>query len=385
MRKPTQMNIPFHKPWYDENDERALITALRSGTLVGDGANTERASERLIKLLGVRTALLTTSCSHALELAMMVLQLKPGDEVIVPSFTFVSSTNCILRQGASPVFADILPSTLTLDVEDVQRKITRHTRAILPVVYAGVSPELEELLALARAYNAVPIEDAAQALGASYKDRPLGTIGDIGCYSFHETKNLSTGEGGAFVTNNVDYAERAEIIREKGTNRKQFMLHLVDKYTWVETGSSFLPPDLIGSLLCSQLDKMAAIQSRREAIHKRYIEGLQGLAGLGHLTLPTIPSHTRSNYHIFYVLMKDEQTRNAAIAFFKERHIGTTFHYLPLHLSPWGQRLGRYKPGDFPVTESVSGRLLRLPIYPALTEDDQSYVIETMYAFFKQQ
>jgi dTDP-4-amino-4,6-dideoxygalactose transaminase len=378
------MNIPFHKPWYDEKDEQGLIAALRSGRLVGDGANTERASERLAEMLGVRTALLTTSCSHALELAMMVLQLKPGDEVVVPSFTFVSSTNCILRQGATPVFADIIPSTLTLDVEDVRRKITPRTKTILPVIYAGVAPELDELMEMAHSHDIDLVEDAAQALGAYYKGRPLGTIGDIGCFSFHETKNFSTGEGGAFVTNNAAYAERAEIIREKGTNRKQFMLHLVDKYTWVDVGSSFLPPDFVGSLLCSQLDKMADVQSRREVIHNRYIEGLKTLADSGKLTLPTIPGHTRSNHHIFYVLMKDEKMRNAAITFFKKRHIGTTFHYLPLHLSPFGQTLGRYKLGDFPITESASGRLLRLPIYPALTEHEQSYIIETMYAFFKQ-
>jgi dTDP-4-amino-4,6-dideoxygalactose transaminase len=379
------MNIPFHKPWYDEKDELALVSALRSGKIVGDGENTTRASEKLAQLLNVKTALLTTSCSHALELAMMVLQLRPGDEVIVPSFTFVSTTNCILRQGATPVFAEIIPSTLTVDVNDVERKITPRTKAIVPVIYAGVAPEMDELIVLAHKHIIPVVEDAAQAVAAYYKGRPLGTIGDIGCFSFHETKNFSTGEGGAFVTNNEDYTNHAEIIREKGTNRKQFLLHLVDRYTWVDVGSSFLPPDFVGALLCSQLDKIEEIQSRREIVHNRYMDGLKPLADAGRLTLPTIPTHTRSNYHIFYVLMKDEQTRNAALAHFKDHGIGTTFHYLPLHLAPIGRNRLGYKPGDFPVTESMSCRLLRLPIYPALTEQEQAFTIETMYAFFKQQ
>jgi dTDP-4-amino-4,6-dideoxygalactose transaminase len=379
------MNIPFHKPWYDEKDELALVSSLRSGRIVGDGENTQRASEKLAQMLNVKTALLTTSCSHALELAMMVLRLRPGDEVIVPSFTFVSTTNCILRQGATPVFADIIPTTLTIDVNDVQRKITPRTKAIIPVIYAGVAPEMDELSAVAQKHNIPLIEDAAQAIGASYRGRSQGTIGEIGCFSFHETKNCSTGEGGAFVTNNEHYINRAEIIREKGTNRKQFMLHLVDKYTWVDVGSSFLPPDFVGALLCSQLDKLGEIQSRREIIHNSYMGGLKPLADSGRLTLPTIPSHTRSNYHIFYVLMKNEQMRNAALAHFTDHGIGTTFHYLPLHLAPVGRTLLGYKPGDFPVTESASGRLLRLPIYPALTEQEQTFIIEMMYAFFKRQ
>ena len=377
------MTIPFHKPWYTEEDERALLSALRGG-IVGDGACTKRASDRLAEMLGVRSVLLTTSCSHALELAMMTIGLRSGDEVLVPSFTFVSTTNCILRQGATPVFADILPATLTIDVEDAARRITPRTRAIIPVVYAGVAPEMDELMELARRRHVAVVEDAAQALGARYKGKPQGTLGDMGCFSFHETKNISTGEGGALVTDNEEYATRAEIIREKGTNRKQFLLHLVDKYTWVDVGSSFLPSDLVGALLDSQLGRSAAILSTRERIHERYLEGLKPLAQAGHLTLPAIPAHTQSNYHIFYVLLNDEETRNKAIAFFKQKGIGTAFHYLPLHLSPVGQNLLGYRQGDLPVTESVSGRLLRLPIYPALTEGDQTQVIEAMHAFFAQ-
>ncbi len=375
--------IAFHKPFYDEADEQAILASFRSGKLVGDGAHTVRASKRLEQLLGVTHALLTTSCTHALELAMMVIGLKPGDEVIVPSFTFVSTTNCILRQGARVVFADILPATLTIDPDDVRRKITEHTRAIIPVVYAGVAPEMDELNALAGSHNVAVVEDAAQAIGATYKGKPLGTIGDIGCFSFHETKNVSTGEGGAFITNSPEYASRAEIIREKGTNRKQFMLGLVDKYTWVDVGSSYLPQDGIGALLFSQLEKLDRITERRKAIHDRYITSFTPLAAEGKLILPVIPAHTRSNYHIFYVLMKDEQARNNALAFFRGKNIGTTFHYLPLHLSPVGQHMLGYSAGDFPVTESVSARLLRLPIYPLLTHDEQTRVIETMKEFLQ--
>jgi dTDP-4-amino-4,6-dideoxygalactose transaminase len=375
------MNVPFHKPFYDERDEQALVASLRSRRIVGDGEETARASGRLARMLNTGTALLTTSCSHALELAMMVVGLKPGDEVIVPSFTFVSSTNCILRQGAKPVFAEIHPSTLTIDVDDVERRITPRTRVILPVVYAGVSPEMDRLMEIARKYNIIVVEDAAQAVGAQYQNRPQGTTGDIGCFSFHETKNYSTGEGGAFITNNEEYARKAEIIREKGTNRKQFLLHLVDKYTWIDVGSSFLPPDTMAALLQTQLDKMDVIQSRRAAIHKRYITGFASHAAEGLLTLPFIPDHTQSNHHIFYVLMKDESTRNKALTFFKDRGIGTTFHYLPLHLAPVGREMLGYRGGDFPATESISSRLLRLPIYPDLTAEEQEYVIETMHAF----
>lgn len=376
------MNIPFHKPWYDESDERAFVASIRSGKLVGDGEYTKKASERLREILAVKHVLLTPSCTHALELAMMVLDMKAGDEVIVPSFTFVSTTNCILRSGAKVVFADVIPSTLTIDVDDVRKKITSRTRAIIPVVYAGVAPEMDELMALARKHGFTVVEDAAQAIGATYNGKPLGTIGDIGCFSFHETKNISTGEGGAFVTNEPGLAARAEIIREKGTNRRQFMLGLVDKYTWVDTGSSYLPPDSTGALLLSQLDKLEAIQQKRAVIHNLYVDAFVPLAGKGLLTLPVIPAHTRSNHHIFHLLLKDEATRNEAIKFFRAKGIGTTFHYLPLHLSPVGLKLG-YKTGDFPVTESASGRLLRLPIYPSLTTEEQDYFISSMKEFLQ--
>lgn len=374
------MKIPFHRPVYDQQDEQALLGSFRSGKIVGDGEQTARASAHLAALLKVPHVLLTPSCTHALELALLTLRLQPGDEVIVPSFTFVSSTNCILRAGGKIVFADIAPDTLTLDPADVARKITPRTCAIMPVVYAGVSADMTALLDLARDRSIEIVEDAAQGIGASYRGRPAGTIGAIGCFSFHETKNYSTGEGGTFVTSNTEYMTRAEILREKGTNRKQFLLGLVDKYTWVDVGSSYLPPDFIGALLCSQLDKMDSIQRRRSAIYNRYQKELAPLQARGLITLPTIPPGVDSNHHIFWTLLRDEATRNRAIAFLRDRGIGTTFHYLPLHLSPVGRSLGG-KPGDCPVTESVSERLLRLPIYPSLTDDEQSAVIAALFEF----
>jgi len=375
------MQIPFHVPFYDEDDARALSSAVQSGKLVGDGPATKQASALLASLLHVNHVLLTTSCTHALELAMMTLNLQPDDEVIVPSFTFVSSTNAILRQRARPVFADIRPDTLTLGATEVRTHLTARTRAIMPIVYAGVSADVDPIMALAAARNIVVVEDAAQGIGAGYRGRPAGTTGHMGCFSFHETKNFSTGEGGAFVTNDDELMAKAEIVREKGTNRKQFLLGLVDKYTWVDTGSSFLPPDSMAALLMSQLSKRDLIQRRRKEIFERYTGEFARLADQGNMMLPVIPDYAASNYHIFHVLLETETVRNRAIAFFREHDIGTTFHYLPLHLSPVGRRIG-YTEGDFPVTESVSGRLLRLPIYPSLTDDAVAHVMRTMNEFF---
>jgi dTDP-4-amino-4,6-dideoxygalactose transaminase len=374
------VKIPFHRPFYDRRDEEALLGALRTGRIVGDGDRTRAAAQQFATLLGTRHVLLTTSCTHALELAMMVLRLKPGDEVIVPSFTFVSTTNCILRAGGTVVFADILPDTLTIDPAEIKKRLTPNTRAVLPVVYAGVAPRMDQIMEIARKHGFTVIEDAAQGVGALYRGHPVGTIGAMGCFSFHETKNYSTGEGGAFVTDNDKLLQRAEIIREKGTNRKQFLQGLVDKYTWVDVGSSFLPPDTVGAMLLSQLAKREMIQSTRRAIFERYVEEFTPLAARGSLVLPTLPPEAETNHHIFHVLLNDTATRNRAIEHFRSRDIGTTFHYLPLHLSPMGRALG-YSEGDYPVTESVSGRLLRLPIYPALTAQEQAHVIATMKEF----
>ena len=374
--------IPFHRPAYDQQDEQALGNCLRSGKIVGDGECTRRAGAKLTEVLNVPHVLLTTSCTHALELAMLVLRLQPGDEVIIPSFTFVSSANCVLRAGGRVVFADIVPDTLTLDPASVAQKLSPRTRAIIPVVYAGVSPDLDALAQLVQGRPVEMVEDAAQGLGARHGNRPVGTTGAMGCYSFHETKNLSTGEGGAFVTTRAEYMARAEVIREKGTNRKQFLQGLVAKYTWVDVGSSYLPPDFVGALLLSQLDKMESIRLKRETIYRRYLKELAPLRDRGLITLPVIPPAAQSNYHIFHFLFAEERTRDRATAWFRSRRIGAAFHYLPLHLSPFGRSLG-YKPGDCPVTESISARLLRLPLYPSLTTDEQSAVIAALFEFFE--
>jgi dTDP-4-amino-4,6-dideoxygalactose transaminase len=375
------MNIPLHRPSYDERECSALVSAMRSGSIIGDGQCTKHATEKLKQILGIKHAFLTPSCTHALELAMMVLDLKEDDEVILPSFAFVSTANCVMRQGARVVFADIEPSTLTIDINEVKRRITPRTKAVIPVGYAGVSPAMDELIELARRYSLTLVEDAAQSIGARYKGRPQGTLGDIGCFSFHETKNISTGEGGAFVTDSDVFASRAEAIREKGTNRREFLLGLVDKYTWVDVGSSYLPPDTTGALLFTQLEKMESIIRTRQQIYDFYVESLTPLADEGSLTMPAIPPDSSSNYHIFYVLMRSEHERNNAIEFFRSRNIVATFHYLPLHLSPVGQTTLGYKPGDLPVTESVSARLLRLPIFTSLSNEEQLYIVQTMKEF----
>jgi dTDP-4-amino-4,6-dideoxygalactose transaminase len=375
------MKIPFHIPVYDETDAAALAQTIAAGSLVGDGPATRRATSMLARELGVKHALLTPSCTHALELAMMALTLEPGDEVIVPSFTFVSSTNAILRRGAKVKFADVDPATLTLTAELVQPHVNPRTRAVMPVVYAGVSPDMDPIMALAAPRSIMVVEDAAQGIAAQYRGRPAGTTGHMGAFSFHETKNYSTGEGGAFVTNDEALILRAEIMREKGTNRKQFMLGLVDKYTWVDIGSSFLPPDSMAALLESQLAKRERIQARRRTVFERYSAAFSGYAQQGRLALPVIPPYVTSNYHIYHVLMENETVRNRALAFFRERGIGTTFHYLPLHLSPMGRSMG-YGDGDLPVTEAASARLIRLPIYPALTDEQQDAVIVAMKEFF---
>ncbi|MGA9116506.1 MAG: dTDP-4-amino-4,6-dideoxygalactose transaminase [Bacteroidota bacterium] len=376
------MRIPFHRPFYDAADEQALVSAIRSGRIVGDGLSTEQASRELERLLGARHVLLTPSCTHALELALLALGVGGGDEVIVPSFTFVSSTNCIMLRGARPVFADVSPDTLTIRPEEVERRWTPRTRAVMPVAYAGVAPPMDEITEAARLRGGRVVEDAAQGIGAFYRGRALGSVGDAGAISFHETKNISTGEGGAFITQDEEIAAAAEIIREKGTNRKQFLVGLTDKYTWVGVGSSYLAPDLTAALLLSQLAKLPGIIARRRELFGRYRAALEPLATEGKLALPVIPAGVESNYHIFHVLVENEETRNKGIAFFRARGIGTAFHYLPLHLSPVGRSLG-YGPGDFPVTESVSGRLLRLPLYPSLTDAEQEEVIGTMKEFLR--
>jgi dTDP-4-amino-4,6-dideoxygalactose transaminase len=342
----------------------------------------KRVEEQLRETFGVRHALLTTSCTHALELSVLLLDLKPGDEVITPSFTFVSAANAILLGGGKPVFCEIQEETLTLDPEDVERRITPRTRAIMPMHYAGVGADMNRIMDLARRRGLKVIEDAAQGVNAKYRGAFLGTIGDAGAYSFHDTKNFISGEGGAFVTNDEILARRAEIIREKGTNRSNFLRGEVDKYTWVDRGSSYVLSDILAAVLKFELDELNHIQQRRAAIHARYVSGLRDLEMREQLRLPVIPPYCESNYHIFYLILRDGQTRNNLMRHLKDDFVGASFHYIPLHSAPYALTALGTSGLELPVTDSMASRLLRLPIYPALTDAQVDRVIGKVHEFF---
>lgn len=374
--------IPSNVPSIDEGVLRYVTAVLNSGKLSGDGRMCKEAEARLCSLFGVRHALLTTSCSHALELSMQLLDLRPGDEVITPSFTFVSAANAILLAGGTPVFCEIDERTLTIDPADAERRITSRTRAIMPMHYAGVAADMNAVMDIARRKGLAVIEDAAQGVNATYNGKYLGTIGDAGTYSFHDTKNVVSGEGGAFITNDERLARRAEIIREKGTNRSNFLRGEVDKYTWVDRGSSYVLSEILAAVLLHQLDALGRIQERRAAIYARYLKGLASVETHGRARLPVIPQGCGSNYHIFHLILNDEQTRNALMAHMKQEGIGASFHYIPLHSAPYAlARLGTAGL-RLPVTDSLASRLLRLPIYPGLTDAQVDRVIATVCAFF---
>ena len=372
--------IPFNRPGLAGNELRYIQESVASGRISGDGVFTEKCRRLLEELLGARQVLLTTSCTTALELAALLLDLGPGDEVIMPSFTFVSTANAVVLRGARPVFADIRPDTLNLDERLLPAIVTPRTRAILPVHYAGVGCEMDAILTVARRHGLEVIEDNAHGLFGAYRGRPLGSLGGLAAQSFHETKNISCGEGGALVINDERYAERAEILREKGTNRSRMFRGLVDKYTWVDVGSSALPSDILAAFLYAQLEARDSIQAKRRRIWERYARELPSWArGLG-IRLPSVPEHCEQPYHLFFIVTASLDQRTRLIAHLKQRGILAVFHYLPLHLSEMGQRLGG-KPGDCPVTEDLSDRVLRLPLYNDLGETEQAYVIESLHAF----
>jgi dTDP-4-amino-4,6-dideoxygalactose transaminase len=370
--------VAFHAPWFDESEEQRVLQALR-GRIAGDGPFCRRVEERLAQLLGARRVLLTTSCTHALELALLALGIGRGQEVICPSFTFVSTANAILRVGARPVFADIEDRTLGLDAGDLERRLGPKTAAVLPVHYAGVAPDMDAILGLARAHRLRVVEDAAQALGASFRGKALGTQGDAGCLSFHETKNITCGEGGALVLDDPETAARAEIIREKGTNRSAFLRGEVDKYTWVAEGSSYILSEVLAALLDAQLDKFAEIQARRARVATRYQAGLETWARSRGVRLPLPVPERESNHHIFYLLFPDEAGRDACLQALRARGVMASFHYIPLHSSPQGRALG-LDGGDLPVTDRVAGTLLRLPLHPLLTDEDVERVVSAVIA-----
>jgi dTDP-4-amino-4,6-dideoxygalactose transaminase len=374
MASPTKC-IPFIQPDLSDGDIQAVVAALRANQLGGNGAISRQVQAQLCRLVGVRHTLLVTSCSHALELAMMALDIGPGDEVILPSFAFVTAATAVVRQGARPVFAEIDELTFNLDPDDVARRITPRTKAIIPVHYAGQGCRMNELMALAHQYGLWVVEDAAQAIGARYDGRPLGTIGHIGCYSFHVTKNVIAGEGGAFLTDDDVIARRAEIIREKGTNRSAFLRGEVDKYTWVDVGSSFVPSDLLAALLGSQLARLEEITRRRMALWYRYHEGMAELEARELLTRPGLDPLAEINGHM-YAFRVDSARRDNLLSSLKEHGVGATFHFVPLHSSPYGREKLGYKQGDFPITERVANSLVRLPLYPDLSCNDVDYVLD---------
>ena len=367
--------IRFHAPFYDERELGAVRAALATHSS-GDGPIGRKVEARLAQLLGAPRVLLTTSCSHALELALLTLGVGPGQEVVCPSFTFASSANAALRVGARPVFADIDERTLGLDPEDVERRLTPRTAAILPVHYAGVAPDMQALLDIAKRRGLRVVEDAAQGIAASWRGRALGTLGDAGCLSFHETKNLSCGEGGALVLSDPELAKRAEIVREKGTNRAAFFRGEVDKYTWVAEGSSYVLSDVLAAILDAQLDKLAEIQSRRAAIVARYRAGLAGWAEERCVELPAQLPEREPNHHIFFLLYADTARRDRALQALRADGVMATFHYVPLHSAPHGRRISAEQ--ELPVTDRVAGTLLRLPLHPRLSDTDVDRVIEAV-------
>ncbi len=376
----TQLRIPFNKPTFLGTELDFVRESIANSHISGDGVFTEKCSRFLEARLGVSKALLTTSCTHALEMAALLLDIQPGDEVIVPSFTFVTSINAFVLRGAKPVFADIHPDTLNLDEGQLADLITERTKAIVLVHYAGVACEMEAIMAIARKHGIAVVEDAAHALFSRYKGRCLGTYGEFATLSFHETKNFTCGEGGALLVNDEAHIERAEIIREKGTNRSRFFRGQVDKYTWVDLGSSYLPSDMLAAYLWAQFEKASLIQARRREVWQCYFERLEAWAAKHDVGLPTVPADVEQSYHMFYLLLPSLSVRTALIKRLKQRGILSVFHYLPLHLSAMGQRFGG-KAGDCPVTEDLSDRLLRLPFYYHLTQSEQDEVISALCDF----
>jgi dTDP-4-amino-4,6-dideoxygalactose transaminase len=368
--------IPLCETWFDSAEAENVGRAL-SGRVAGNGPFGQRVEERLSAMLAGRRVLLTTSCTHALELALIALDIGGGDEVICPSFTFVSTANAILRAGASPVFAEIDDATLGLDPADVAARVTPRTAAILPVHYAGIAPDMDGLMAVARDRGLRVVEDAAQGLAASYRGAPLGTIGDAGCFSFHETKNVTCGEGGALAVEDPELAARAEIIREKGTNRSAFLRGEVDKYTWVDEGSSYIQSDILAAVLDAQLDKMPAIQRRRREVSREYRERLGPWAAKHGVHLPPDLPDRETKDHLFALLLPDQRRRDPFLAFLRERGIGATFHYVPLHSSPFWRRIAGEVP-SLPVTDRVAASLARLPLHPRLTGEDVDRVVDAV-------
>jgi len=359
--------LPYHKSWLEEDDLSSLLNAFRSGSIVGNGMYCKKAEKMLRDYLGVRFVLLTNSCTSALEIAMMIASLKDQQEVLLPSFTFSSSANTIVRNGGKPVFLEISPDTHNIDYSKIDEAITPKTVGIVPVHYAGLPCEMDYIMKIAKERKLFVIEDAAQALGSKYKGQYIGNHGDIACFSFHATKNLTCGEGGAFVTNDEHIAKEAEIIREKGTNREAFLKGEIDKYTWVRTGSSFVLSDLLAAILITQLKKIDIINRKRKENAEFLNDRLYRLKD--YIGLPDVTSNGSTNWHLYAVSVPSEK-REFYIKALKAEGIGAAAHFVPLHLSTYGKDVLGYKEGMFPITEHFASSLIRLPIYPQLTEED---------------
>jgi dTDP-4-amino-4,6-dideoxygalactose transaminase len=375
--------IPFNRPFLAGAESTNVARAMASGHLSGDGPFTRQCHQWLELHTGASKALLTHSCTAALEMTALLSGLGPGDEVILPSYTFVSTASAFVLRGAVPVFVDVRADTLNLDERQVEAAVTPRTRAIVTVHYAGVACAMDEILAIASRHRLLVIEDAAQGVMSSYRDRPLGSLGTLGAYSFHETKNVISGEGGALLVNDPSLSTRAEIVREKGTNRSQFFRGQVDKYTWVDLGSSFLPGEMVAAFLAAQLEHATTITARRLALWDRYHAAFADLEAAGKLRRPVVPAECAHNAHMYYLLLPSLNLRTAFIEHMKSRDIQCVFHYVPLHSAPYGRRVGRAA-GSMQVTDDVSDRLVRLPLWVDL-EEHIDRVIDAAHEFFRGQ
>ena len=374
--------INFNVPPYIGKEKEYVMQAIDNHKICGDGEFTKKCSAWLEERTGSPKVLLTTSCTHATEMAAILSEIQPGDEVIMPSYTFVSTADAFVLRGAKVIFVDIRPDTMNIDETLIEDAITEKTKAIVPVHYAGVACEMDTIMDIARRHNLIVIEDAAQGVMSTYKGKALGTIGDYGCYSFHETKNYSMGEGGALLIKNSDMIEPAEIIREKGTNRSKFFRGQIDKYTWVNVGSSYLPSEMNAAYLYAELEEADMINQNRLDSWNRYHDELKDLCDAGKIDFPVIPDGCEHNAHMFYFKAKDLDERTELISYLKENDVLAVFHYIPLHSAPAGRKFGRFN-GEDKYTTKESERLIRLPMYYGLTSEDQSKVISLIHEFYK--
>jgi dTDP-4-amino-4,6-dideoxygalactose transaminase len=374
--------VPFTQTFLSGKELEYVSQVVEQGMLASDGPFSRKCADWLQQYSGAAGVLLTSSCTAALEMAAMLCELGPGDEVIMPSFTFVSTASAVARTGAQPVFVDVDPQTLNIDPALIAARLSSQTRAIIPVHYAGVGCKMDAINELAGQHGLVVIEDAAQAVGASQAGKPLGSHGQLAAFSFHHTKNISCGEGGALCVNDPGMLERARILRDKGTNRAAFLAGQVDKYSWVDEGSSYLPSELASAFLLAQLEAVDRVNEARQQAYEFYQQQLEGLEQQGHLVRPHLPPDCQTNYHLYHLLVADQQTRDRLLAELNEKGIHAVFHYVPLHLSPMGQRLAPETP-SLPVTESSSERLLRLPLFAGITQDQQQQVIAGIRGFFE--